>query len=86
MTIWQIIVWWLIGEVISWGLWCTITKKVTTKKLNNLRSRILFNQKIGSYPSTQNLVVELVRFVVFPYGIIQRTIVTHKMLKEAMSD
>ena len=86
MTIWQIIVWWLIGEVISWGLWSTITKKVTMKKLNNLRSRILFNQKIGSYPSTQNLVVELVRFVVFPYGIIQRTIVTHKMLKEAMSD
>lgn len=83
MTIWQIIIWWLIGEVISWVLFWKIAQKVILMKVEDFGTRIMLEQKMGDYPCTQNRIAEWVRFVIFPYGIIQRSIVIGKMIKEA---
>lgn len=87
MTILQIILYWVISEVIAWGLWCfTVDRVVRSKVKNEMAAILLISQRLGAYLSTQNRTIEWLRFIVWPYGIIQRTIVVNRICKEVTSD
>lgn len=87
MTILQIILYWVISEVIAWGLWYfTVNRVVRTKVKNELMVMLIISQRLGAYPSTQNKTTEWLRFIIWPYGIIQRTMVVNRVCKEVMSD
>lgn len=87
MTILQIILYWVISEVIAWGLWYfTVNRVVRSKVKNEMATILLISQRLGAYPSTQNKTTEWLRFIIWPYGIIQRTMVVNRVCKEVMSD
>ena len=81
MTFWTILLWWVISEIVAWGLWFYINFRV---RLNKLPPDKLAEAgiAIASYPATQNKILEWVRFVIWPYGIISRTIVINRIFKE----
>lgn len=87
MTILQIILYWVISEVIAWGLWYyTVNRVVRLKTKNEMAAMLLISQRLGAYPSTQNKTIEWLRFIIWPYGIIQRTMVVNRVCKEVTSD
>ena len=86
MTIWQIILYWMISELIAWGVWYTITYRTLRAKTKDANILLLMTNEMGAYPRTQNKVLEWIRFIVWPYGIAQRMIVVHKIYKKWTSD
>ena len=81
MTIWQIIIYWLISEVLVWTVWYFVAKKTIIKRLNTADAWKLC-EEMGNYPCSQSRIVEWLRFIVWPYGIAQRTILLIKMWKK----
>lgn len=86
MTIWQILIYWLISEMLAWGLWWFIMKKLVIDKMDTLEHIAALNEQLGSYPATQSRLVEWIRFIVWPWGIIQRTVVVLKMRKNVINE
>ena len=85
MTIWQIILGWIISDVIAWVLWWRTIKHVIEKKAG-FKQAVILNERLGNYPATQNRVIEWIRLIVWPYGITQRTILFTKELKSVLSE
>ena len=85
MTIWQILIYWLISEMLAWGLWWFIMKKVVIDKMDTLERTVALNEQMGSYPATQSRLIEWIRFIIWPWGIIQRTVVILKMRKKVIN-
>ena len=88
MTIWQILIYWLISEVLAWGLWWIIAKKTVVEKLGkiDLQKGLKLSEEMGKYPKTQSSLLEWLRFIIWPYGIIQRTIHLLKMRKRILDE
>lgn len=81
MTILQIIIYWLISEVLVWTVWYFVAKKTIIERLNTENGWKL-SEEMSNYPRTQLRIVEWLRFIVWPYGIAQRTVLLMKMRKK----
>ena len=86
MTIWEIIIYWLISEVISWGLFGGIYYWIFTKKIKDLYKATAMCIMINNYSRSKRRFIEWIRFVIWPYGIIQRAIIMKRVYKKAMFD
>ena len=83
--IWQILIYWLISEVLIWGLWWIVVKKAITLRLDAQKGFKLC-MEMYNYPKTQSKAVEWLRFIIWPYGIIQRTVLLMKMRKRIIDE
>lgn len=75
MTIFMWFLLWIISEVISWGIWSIVTYHIYKGYLG------LMDDELIEYQRKQGRIIEWIRFIIWPYGIIQRTIVLHKIHK-----
>ena len=85
MTIWQILIYWLISEVLAWGIWWIIIKKMVVWKLDADHEQKM-NCEMDRYPRTQSGLLEWLRFIIWPYGIIQRTVMLMKLRKKVIDE
>jgi len=86
MTIWQIILYWMISEVLAWGLWWATTTIFLKVKVKDTKTVFLISEEMGAYPQTQSNTMEWIRFIVWPYGIAQRMMVTRRIYRKWTSD
>ena len=86
MTIISGILYWLVSELIAWGLWTITIYKTTIKTMPSMVFAMELEEKLSTYPKTQNRIVEWIRFVIWPYGIIQRTMMIYKIRKQMIAE
>lgn len=67
---------------LSWGIWWTIMHNYLTRKVPNIFQLMDFeNHCIGIAMKKETKVIAWLRFIIWPYGILQRTIIIMKELK-----
>lgn len=86
MIILKVLLWWLLSELVAWGFWWFLMQKIYVKRTGG-ESVIgnLMNIEMDAYPKTQKRWIEWLRFVIWPYGIIQRTVVIRKIYKDVVN-
>ena len=80
MIILKTIIIWLISTLVAWLVW-GIFLGIAVGKLGNEES-IKFNNFMSDYPKNELKSTEWIRFICWPYGIVQRTILVAKLFKE----
>lgn len=78
---------WVISAFIAWTLFSVIMKDYMMKHYSiTIPSAIAFNMKADEYTHSASAWLELIRFFVWPYGIIQRIIITKRLCESVVNE
>lgn len=82
MTIWEILIIWLMSDVLAWGLWTKFyVYGAVAKEIGKLDFAKQMELAELDWGFTNCVVLEWILFIVWPVGIIQRTIAAEKIRK-----
>lgn len=78
---------WVISAFIAWTLFTVIMKGYMMKHYSmTISTALAFRMKAGEYTHNAPVWLEWIRFFVWPYGIVQRIIVTKRLCEMVMNE